>query len=57
MKKPGPKPLPPADRIPDTPENVAKAICQVTPKRKWRYEKLRRTASRMDATDKTGVLR
>ena len=55
MKKPGPKPLPPADRISDTPENVAKAIFQGPPKRKWRYEKLRR--ARVDNADKTGVLR
>ena len=48
MKKPGPKPLPPAERIPDTPENVARAITQGPPKRKWRYDKLRRPASPVD---------
>lgn len=46
--KPGRKPLPPTKRITDTPENVAKAIFQGPPKRKWRYEKLRRPASPAD---------
>ena len=53
--KPGRKPLPPAKRIPDTPENVVKAILQGSPKRRWRFEKLRR--ARVDNADKTGVLR
>jgi len=49
--KPGRKPLPPADPIPDTPENVAAAILQAPPKRKWRYDRLRRRASPKDNPD------
>ena len=33
--RPVEKPMPP--RIPDTPENIAKAIMKGPPKKKWRY--------------------
>ena len=33
--RPVEKPMP--DRIPDTPEGIAKAIMQGPPKKKWRY--------------------
>lgn len=51
MSKRGPKPLPPAEHIPDTPANVAKAITRGPPKKKWRYEKLRRAAKQNGERD------
>jgi len=47
-KKAGRPALPRAEQIPDTPENVAKAITQGPPKRKWRYDKLRQRAEPRD---------
>ncbi|MCY4341694.1 MAG: hypothetical protein OXE48_10100 [Gammaproteobacteria bacterium] len=44
-RKAGRPPLPAAEPIPDTPGNVAKAILQGPPKRKWRYERLRQAES------------
>ena len=53
--KPGRKPLPLTKRIPDTPENVARAIVQGPPKKKWRYEKLRRPALPADTLDRDSL--
>ena len=47
-RKAGRPALPRAEQIPDTPENVAKAITQGPPKRKWRYDKLRQRAEPRD---------
>lgn len=39
-----PKPYPDIEPIPDTPENVAKAVMQGSPKDEWKFEKERQEA-------------